>query len=60
MTVFLAVGRYDYGILYCLWDDEKDKLPKLCYNMFKKSGHYPMFEEQALFDKKLIDWIKGY
>lgn len=57
--VFLSLGRHDYVVPYTLWDDYKDKLPNLSYNLFKKSGHYPMLEEQALFDKKLIGWIKG-
>lgn len=57
--VFLALGRYDFLVPYYLWDDKKDKLPNLSYNLFEKSGHYPMLEEQALFDKKLIAWIKG-
>lgn len=57
--VFLALGRYDYVCPYYLWDDVKDKLPNLSYNLFEKSGHYPMLEEQALFDKKLIAWIKS-
>ncbi len=55
--VFLALGRYDYGVPYHLWDDRKNEFPKLSYNLFEKSGHYPMMEEQALFDKKLIEWI---
>lgn len=57
--VFLAVGRYDYWLPYYLWDDYKEKLPNLSYNLFEKSGHFPQLEEQALFDKKLIAWIKG-
>jgi len=57
--VFLALGRYDYLCPYFLWDDRKDVLPNLSYNLFEKSGHFPMVEEQELFDKKLIEWIKG-
>jgi proline iminopeptidase len=56
--VFLAIGRYDYLWPYYLWDDRKDVLPNLSYNLFEKSGHFPMVEEQGLFDKKLIEWIK--
>ena len=26
--------------------------PNLSYNLFEKGGHYPMFEEPALFDKE--------
>jgi proline iminopeptidase len=58
--VFLAIGRYDYLCPYFLWDDRKDVLPNLSYNLFEKSGHFPMVEEQELFDKKLIEWIKGH
>jgi proline iminopeptidase len=57
--VFLALGRYDYLCPYFLWDDRKDVLPNLSYNLFEKSGHFPMVEEQELFDKKLIEWIKN-
>jgi proline iminopeptidase len=58
--VFLALGRYDYVSPYILWDDRKDVLPNLSYNLFEKSGHFPMVEEQELFDKKLIEWIKSH
>ena len=57
--VFLALGKYSYICPFYLWDDYKDKLPNLSYNLFEKSGHFPMLEEQELFDKKLIEWIKS-
>jgi hypothetical protein len=28
------------------------------YRAFEKSGHYPHFEEQALFDATLLEWLK--
>ena len=58
--VFLAIGRYDYFWPYFLWDDRKDVLPNLSYNLFEKSGHFPMVEEQELFDQKLTEWIKDH
>ncbi|MGB7296325.1 MAG: alpha/beta hydrolase [Candidatus Aminicenantales bacterium] len=58
--VFLALGRYDYISPYLLWDDRKDVLLNLSYNLFEKSGHFPMVEEQELFDRKLIEWIKSH
>ena len=58
--VFLAIGRYDYLCPYFIWDDRKDVLPNLSYNLFEKSGHFPMVEERELFDKKLIEWIKSH
>jgi proline iminopeptidase len=57
--IFLALGRYDYLLPYNTWDGRKDSFPNLSYNLFEKSGHYPMFEEPALFEKKLIAWMKG-
>lgn len=42
--VFLALGRYDYWAPYILWDEVRDKLPNLCYNLFEKSSHFPMLE----------------
>jgi pimeloyl-ACP methyl ester carboxylesterase len=32
-------------------------IPDLSYNLFEKSGHFPMVEEQELFDQKLVEWI---
>ncbi len=56
--VFLALGRYDYGVPYHVWDGRKDSFPQLSYNLFEKSGHYPMLEEQSLFDRKLTQWMR--
>lgn len=60
MPVFLAVGWHDYGIPYYLWDEFKPQMPTLSFHLFENSGHHPMLEEQELFDKKLIDWIKSH
>jgi len=56
--VFLALGRYDYLIPFHVWDDEKERLQNLSVNLFEKSGHWAFLEEQELFDKKLIEWVK--
>jgi proline iminopeptidase len=58
VPIFLAQGRYDYLVPYHTWDGRKDSFPNLSYNLFEKSGHYPMFEEPALFEKKLLEWMK--
>ena len=54
-----SLGRYDYLVPYNTWDSRKNSVANLSYNLFEKSGHYPMFEEPALFEKKLIEWMKG-
>jgi proline iminopeptidase len=58
--VFLAFGRYDYLWPYFTWEERKDTIKGLSYNLFEKSGHFPMVEERELFDKKLIEWIKSH
>jgi proline iminopeptidase len=60
IPVFLALGRYDYVCPYKLWEERKSVFQNLSYNLFDKSGHFPMVEEQELFDKKLIDWIGNH
>ena len=58
VPVFLAVGRRDYGAPPYMWEEYKGK-PNFSFNLFEKSGHYPMMEEQELFDQKLIEWAKA-
>ena len=56
VPVFLAVGRYDYISPYILWDEIRKKSTNLEYHLFRISGHFPMIEEQVLFDQRLIEW----
>jgi proline iminopeptidase len=58
--VLILIGRYDFQNPPTLWDDEKEKFPDYTFYVFEESGHFPMFEEQELFDKKLIDWVKSH
>ena len=56
--VFLALGRFDYVAPYTLWDDSsKQVIQDLSYHLFERSGHFPMVEEQELFDQELLEWI---
>lgn len=55
--VFLAIGRDDFALAFNIWDTEREKIPYLSYNLFEESGHYPMLEEQELFDRLLLEWI---
>jgi proline iminopeptidase len=56
---FLALGRYDYNIPYREWDSARKTTPHLTYHLFERSGHFPMLEESALFDDRLLDWVKA-
>jgi proline iminopeptidase len=55
--VFLALGRFDYTVPYTLWHDRRDVIPELSYHLFQRSGHFPMVEEQELFDNQLVEWL---
>jgi pimeloyl-ACP methyl ester carboxylesterase len=50
---------YDYWTPPKLWEAEKGKLPNLTYHLFENSGHWPMWEEQELFDRRMIDWLQS-
>ena len=54
------MGKHDYMVPNIQWDTEIEKLPKLSYQLFEKSGHTPQLEEPDEFDKKLIQWIKKH
>jgi proline iminopeptidase len=56
--VFLALGRYDYVAPHVLWERRRKALPNMSYHLFSRSGHFPMFEEQELFDEKLVEWAR--
>ena len=55
--VFLANGICDFWVVPTLWESVENNIPYLSNNIFEKSGHWPMFEEQELFDSKLLKWI---
>ena len=55
--VFLANGKYDFWAVPMLWESVVSELGNFSNNIFEKSGHFPMYEEQELFDSKLLKWI---
>jgi proline iminopeptidase len=57
VPAYVAVGVYDYIIPYTLWLPEEGK-PNLTIELFEMSGHTPQLEEPALFDRRLLEWIK--
>ena len=58
--VFLAQGRYDFSVPYVFWKDLPETLPEATYVEFERSGHYPMYEEQARFDEELSAWMERH
>ena len=57
--VFVAAGWHDYPLPPLAWHEKKGLLPDCTFHAFERSGHYPQFEEQELFDAKLIAWLNG-
>lgn len=56
--VFLALGRYDYIVAPPdSWDPLRPQFKDLSLAVFEQSGHSPFYEESALFDQKLLDWL---
>lgn len=57
--IFLAAGLSDYNCCPFMWQN----IPNLPHNMsiyeFKKSGHWPHFEEANLFDQKITKWLSS-
>jgi len=56
VPTFLALGRYDYNVPVVTWDGLRTT-PHLTTHVFDRSGHFPMLEEPALFDDRLIRWL---
>src|SRR5262245_2760704 len=53
----LVLGRYDYNIPYREWDSARKTTLHLTSHVFDRSGHFPMLEESALFDERVIQWL---
>ncbi|HLB94138.1 MAG TPA: hypothetical protein VJJ81_02730 [Candidatus Babeliales bacterium] len=56
--IVLAAGKSDYDCCPWTWQEIPNLPPKMVISEFTKSGHYPQYEEQALFDQRLITWAK--
>ena len=57
--VLVAMGRHDYVVPHVLWDEVLPTLTNVTYHLFEKSGRTPQLEEQELFDRLLIGWLRA-
>lgn len=57
--IFLAAGESDYDCCPFLWHKIKNLPPRILISHFKKSGHWPHYEEQDLFDQRVECWIQA-
>lgn len=55
--IFLAAGVSDYDCCPWLWQDLPNLPPRMTIQPFKKSGHWPQYEESDLFNHKIVEWI---
>ncbi len=59
--VFLALGRYDFLVAPpSSWDPIRPMFRDLTVRVFEESGHTPQYEEAALFDQEILDWMSRY
>lgn len=57
--VFLALGRYDYGIPYVWWDEPRLRLRHVRYRLYERSAHHPPYEQPPEFTADLVDWARA-
>ncbi len=58
--VFLALGRYDFiAAPPSIWDPIRPKFRDSIFRVFERSGHWPHYEEAALFDAELLRWMEA-
>jgi len=56
--VFIALGRYDFLVAPpVVWDPIRPVFRDLTLRVYERSGHTPQYEEAALFDQDLLDWM---
>ena len=59
--VLLLLGRFDFLLAPpSIWDPVRPKFKDLTVQIFEKSGHTPQYEEPALFDQVLLDWMRAH
>jgi proline iminopeptidase len=59
--VFMALGRYDFIVAPpSTWDPILPMFQDLTLRVYERSGHTPQYEEAALFDQDLLDWMSEY
>jgi len=57
--VFLAAGVSDYDCCPFLWKDVPGLPAGMHISVFKASGHWPHYEEGALFDARIEEWLSS-
>lgn len=55
--IFLAAGVSDYDCCPWLWKEVTNLPRNFSIHTFENSGHWPHYEEPALFDKKIKEWL---
>jgi len=59
--IFLAAGLSDYDCCPVqLWSALPNRPKNMTLSIFEKSGHYPHYEEQELFDERVIKWANQW
>jgi proline iminopeptidase len=62
IPVFMSQSIHDFIVPISLWDDYdfSSLFTDFTLHIFEKSCHTPQLEEQELFDKLLIEWLRTH
>lgn len=59
VPIFLALGLHDFAIApFTAWYPIREHFKQLTISLFEKSGHFPQMEEAALFNERMLNWVK--
>src|SRR5205807_586120 len=56
--VFLALGRFDYGVPFYEWEEPKKSFSNLGYKLYPRSGHHPPYEQPDEFAADVVEWAR--
>jgi proline iminopeptidase len=59
IPVFIAFGRFDFlAAPPAVWDPIRPHFKSLRVRIFERSGHSAPYEEAALFNQEILEWIR--
>ncbi len=59
--VYMALGRHDFIVAPpYTWEPIQPLFRDLTLHIYERSGHNPPYEEAALFDRNLLEWMAQY
>ncbi len=57
IPVFLILGEYDFFVPHTSWDEARNAIRNLFFDILPASGHFPPLEVPQTFDERLVSWL---